>query len=150
MSVKSLRRKVANDPRVKVWFSVVDEPSIQKGLDDADKGLVLLFNNRSKRYEVHNLSNTGPSTYAFVSPFGLTLDSRLILHAKKISITQRGDAVFDEIERNNQAIKDGRDRAYKNEMDSRGKEVEKDLSLSVERDEMYDGYKRVHTVGGLA
>ena len=74
---------------------------VARRIKEIDNGYFLVFNHKTRKYEVHNLKST-PNTLALVSPFE-TLDVRL-LHLVRATRRERASEIVEAIERQNEKI----------------------------------------------
>lgn len=122
--------------------------NIPQRLKEYDESFFVVYNTKSKKFEVHSTDNLF-STYCFTVPFN-ELDSRTIDLVKKNDTKNKGPQDIErEINRHNEKIEEKKDKDFKNWIEDVAKEThsafKKDLDneyIGVSRKGLYNDYKK--------
>jgi hypothetical protein len=144
MKTKQLRKTVRNDPRFGPWLCVADNPAFQAAIRQMEPGYVAVWNEKGHRYEIHDTESRGPETLCIVVEHP-ALDNRTIEKLWRTSFRYQGDAAK-KMRARNAAAKAAKDRDFDNEIEARGLDTAHDIAYAMEKDDLHDGYKRLHTV----
>lgn len=94
---------------------------IPRRLREVDDTLFVVWNCRTRRYEVHCLEHR-PDTYAWTVPFD-QLDERTVVLARRNFVLTRGDAIFHEMDEHNERLERSYRRSRRNEIDAWARDV---------------------------
>ena len=116
-------------------------------LIDIDDGYFVMYNLRKSMFEVHNAHNLGGDTYCLTTCD--RLDARTISMTEKTRSSTRGDRILKDLKKSYDKYYARQERDTENDLDAMSRDLASDLSLAVQKDELYDGYKRTHVIEGL-
>jgi len=94
-------------------------------LKELDEGYFVLFNARTKKFEVHN-SKQRQSTYSFEVPFD-ELDYRTVRYARETAV-HRGDEIVAKIEESEKRKEDESDKKYADMFEEKATDLAEALS----------------------
>ena len=106
-----------------------------------DKDYLILFNHKSRKYEVHNSSNIG-NTYCFTVPYD-ELDDRTLEYCRETLVENDVAASIDYF---NKKIEKSKEREKENLFESTSREFADRMSYAVEEDQLHEGYKKSHYI----
>lgn len=89
---------------------------VARYIREVDETLFICLNRRRGHFEVHSLEHR-PNTYAWTIPWR-RLDGRVVRLAKKNNLMARGDAIFEEMDRHNEKLRDSKHRHFMNEVEA--------------------------------
>lgn len=138
-----MNRKIKETLHRKEHLELVkrDVLRISERIRKIDTEYFIVFNHRSKKYEVHNSSNIG-NTYCFTVPYE-ELDDRTLEYCRE-TLVENDVALF--IERHNRKIEKSKDREKHNLLESTSREFADRMSYAVEEDQLHEGYKKSHYI----
>jgi hypothetical protein len=143
-TIRELEIAVAMDPKFMPWLSVVQNPGIQADVQRVDDDYVAMFNQKTKRYEIHCTHSRGPETFCVMCDYD-QLDGRTVQKLWETSFKHQGD-VFAKMHAHNAAVKAARQKDFDRDIESKAWETGKDLAYAQDKDDLYDGYSKVHVV----
>jgi len=94
---------------------------IPERLRTIDSNLFVVFNIKTKRYEIHSLANMG-DTLSLNVPFR-ELDARCEDFVKKYDLKRHGRKIYQELDKQNEELEKSMERKRKNDMLGRAEEV---------------------------
>jgi hypothetical protein len=142
--------KIKNIELSSPYLSLIssDLYDISGRIRDIEPGYFIVRNHKTGKFEIHSTDNIG-DTYCLTLPYA-ELDARALSYCAERCISRGGYKRVLDIDKHNKLIDEKKERAFENEMKDAALESAGSLSLSQEKDDLYDGYKRSHTVtGGL-
>ncbi|MDD4565734.1 MAG: hypothetical protein PHE79_09720 [Eubacteriales bacterium] len=131
------------------WLRLIENDvyHISKRIKDIEPGYFICYNTLRGAFEVHSSDNKGFDTYCFKVPYS-ELDYRTLQLCRETNLAMHGDMIYKKMKEENARIDAENAKNFKNILEGASYETAKDVSLAVERDETYDGYKRTHYIGG--
>jgi len=131
------------------WLRLIknDVYRIADRIKEIEPGYFICFNTLRGAFEVHSTYNKGFDTYCFNVPYE-ELDCRTLQLCRETNLAMHGDTIYKRMKEENARIDAESRKNFRNILESASYETAKDVSLAVERDELHNGYKRTHFIGG--
>lgn len=126
-----------------------DMYDIARRIKEVEEGYFIVFNTRNEKYEVHSTFNKGWNTYCFTVPYD-QLDIRTLHLCRETSLALHGDNILKNMEAENEKIDQAQEKDYQRTMSDGAAETAEMVAFGIDEDELHEGYKKTHVVGGIA
>lgn len=144
-----MRDKVDSVLLAKPWLELIENDvyGISQRIREIEDGYFIVYNRAGNVFEVHSAHNKGFNTYCFRVPYN-ELDYRTLQLCRETNIAMHGDRIYKKMKEENALIDAQKQKDLKNKLESASYETAKDVALALDKDDLHEGYKKTHYVGG--
>lgn len=126
-----------------------DMYDIARRIKEVEEGYFIVFNTRNEKYEVHSTFNKGWNTYCFTVPYD-RLDIRTLHLCRETNLALHGDEILKKMEAENKKIEETQEKDFKRTVNDGAEEAAEMVAFGIEADELHEGYKKTHVMGGIS